>query len=265
MPQSGPVRCFVRDDDVGALTPELAAFVRAFAGRHIPVSYQIIPAQFTAECADFLLSAQRDHPGLIEFGQHGLNHQMRLGRRLLKREFGPERSYKQQSEDIRLGLEILRARMGEETPITVFTPPQHKFNRDTVLAVAGAGHVTFSAACYPTRRHQLAYGLGRRFGLSSLRHQGISYHGVRRPEADMVELSISIAVDDGRRRRLTAARASDALARAARASRHVGLMFHHGVYADDAGRTELEAIADRLAAWPGGKFHLLGELAGALR
>ena len=256
---------FVRDDDVGALTPELVAFVNAFVARRIPVSYQIIPARLTDDCAEFLLSALRAHPDLIEFGQHGLNHQLRLGRRVVAREFGPERTYQQQSSDIELGLEILRTRLGTEAPITVFTPPQHKFNRDTIKAVAAVGHRTFSAACYPTPHHQFAYRLGRRFGLSSVRHQGISYHGARRPEAALVELSISIAVDDGRRRRLSPDRTPAALARSARSSGFVGLMFHHDVYGDEAGKTELEAIADQLAAWPSGGFQLLGDLAGAAR
>jgi hypothetical protein len=44
---SGPMglRCFVRNDDVGALTDELKAFAEALLSREIPVSYQIIPAR----------------------------------------------------------------------------------------------------------------------------------------------------------------------------------------------------------------------------
>ncbi|HXU99995.1 MAG TPA: DUF2334 domain-containing protein [Caulobacteraceae bacterium] len=263
--QRAAARYFVRDDDVGPLTPELASFVGAFVARRIPVSYQIIPARLTIECAEFLLTVQRAHPTLIEFGQHGLNHEMQLGRRMVAREFGPERSYQQQSDDIKFGLEILRTRLGPTTPIKVFTPPQHKFNADTIRAVAAAGHSTFSAACYPTAHHQLAYGLGRRLGLSSVGYQGISYHGVRRPEADMVELSISIPADNGRRRRLSALQTPAALHRATHSSGYVGLMFHHAVYGDEKERAELEAIADQLVAWEGGEFRLLGALAAVVR
>lgn len=258
---AGRVRYFVRDDDIGELTEPLKRFVELFAARAIPVSYQVIPARLTAECASYMKSVAAAHPGLIEIGQHGLTHQMTVGGKTLKREFGPERSLAQQSEDIARGLGLLREHFGPETPVVVFTPPQHKFDRNTLAAAAAAGHRVFSAACYPTPHHRLAYALGRGLGISSIRHHGISHHGRRRPEADLQEISISIAVDNGRRITCQAADLDAALARAAECSDMVGLMFHHAVYADEAGRKALEAIVERLAARPVVDFHRLGALA----
>lgn len=251
---------FVRDDDIGELTDPLRAFVELFAARGIPVSYQVIPERLTAECARYMLDAAAAHPGLVEIGQHGLRHQMALGGKMLKREFGPERSLGQQTADIAEGMQLLRAGFGPDTPIAVFTPPQHKFDRNTLTAAAAAGHKVFSAACYPTPHHRLAYALGRRLGLSSIRHHGISHHGRTRPEADLREVSISIAVDNGRRIVTGAEKLDAALARAARHSDVVGLMFHHAVYAGAEGRAALEAIVVRLAAHPAAAFHRLGAL-----
>ena len=169
-----PVRYFVRDDDIGELTPALRTFVEAFADRSIAVSYQIIPEQLTPECAEYLIAKEAAHPGLIEFGQHGLRHKMTLKGKQLKREFGPERSLAEQTGDIAEGLRLLRSRLGEERDIALFTPPQHKFDRHTIEAIAAAGHKVFSAACYPSPHHRLAYFLGRTLGLSSIRHHGIS-------------------------------------------------------------------------------------------
>jgi hypothetical protein len=261
----GQTRFFVRDDDVGPLTPALAFFVTTFLTRGVPVSYQIIPAKFTADCAAFLIAAWRDNPRLVEFGQHGLHHEMRLGTRTLTREFGPELSYGEQLSTIAEGRDIMRQRLGGEAPIVAFTPPRHKFNRDTVVAAAAAGYRVFSAACYPTARHQMAYELGRRLGLGSVGHQGISYHGAARPEADLIEMSISIAVDNGRRRQRSSAEIIAALEHAARATDHVGLMFHHEVYADPEGASELGSIADRIAACAEGRSELLSDVAATLR
>ncbi|MDP3748419.1 MAG: DUF2334 domain-containing protein [Phenylobacterium sp.] len=254
-----PVRYFVRDDDIGALTPAVTTFVEAFVARGIPVSYQIIPARLSAECADYLLAVERDHPGLIEFGQHGLTHQMMRGAKQLKREFGPEKSLDEQTADIAEGLRLLRARLGQDRDISLFTPPQHKFDRNTLLAAAAAGHRVFSAACYPTPHHRLAYALGRRLGLSSIRHHGISYHGLDRPEARLREISIAIAVDNGRAITCKSGDIPAALARAAARTDTVGLMFHHAVYADAP--QELAAIVQRLAEIPPARFHRLGDLA----
>jgi hypothetical protein len=252
----GP-RCFVRDDDVGELTDEFRAFAEVFASQGIPVSYQIIPARFTAACADYLLALHRKHPGLIGFGQHGLHHRMVLKGRELKREFGPERSLQEQTQTIADGLQLLRQRLGEDSVIRVFTPPQHKFNGDTVRAAASAGHQVFSAACYPTLHHQLAYAMGRRLGLSSILHHGLSYNGEIRPEAPIREVSIAIDVDDGKRRKYDAAAVETAM-RVLSAQPEIGLMFHHALYVGPEGRRDLESIASRLAAYGRNRFALLG-------
>lgn len=254
------VRYFVRDDDIGELTPALRTFMEAFALRGIPVSYQIIPDRLTDECAAYLLQMESAHPDLIEFGQHGLHHRMELRGKMLKREFGPERSYEQQAGDIAEGMRLLRRRLGEDRRIVIFTPPQHKFDRQTLRAAAKAGHQVFSAASYPTLHHRIAYAAGRMLGISSIRHHGISYHGLERPEAKLREVSIAVAVDNGRRITTQAANLEAALERAREHTDTVGLMFHHEVYADAPG--ELAAIVERLAQhYPTTSFHLLEPLA----
>lgn len=255
----GNLRYFVRDDDIGALTPALRTFVELFVAHRIPVSYQIIPEQLTPECASYLLDVEKAHPELIEFGQHGLRHSMVLKGKRLKREFGPERTYDQQRQDIAEGKRLLQALLGDEREIVLFTPPQHKFDRNTLQACAAAGHKVFSAASYSSPHHRLAYAIGRALGVSSIRHHGISYHGRQRPEAPLHEVSIAIAVDNGRRITCPAGRLDKALARATAGSRTVGLMFHHAVYADAP--SELEAIVARLAAYPADRFGRLGDLA----
>jgi hypothetical protein len=256
---TSPIRYFVRDDDIGELTDILRRFVEQFVSARIPVSYQVIPERLTDDCARYMLQMVREHPDLIEIGQHGLRHEMFLKGKRLKREFGPERSLDQQTDDIAEGLALLRRHFGSDLPIQVFTPPQHKFDRNTLTAAAAAGHTVFSAASYPTAHHRLAYSLGRGLGLSSLRHHGISHHGRRRPEAALREVSISIAVDDGRKICCAADELDAALARAGRHSDVVGLMFHHAVYAGEM--AALDAIVTRLSAYPVKAFHRLGALA----
>jgi hypothetical protein len=257
-------RYFVRDDDVGPLTPALRTFIEAFIDRGIPVSYQIIPAQLTDECARYLLEKACAHPQLMEFGQHGLHHKMTLRGKLLKREFGPERSYDDQLRDIDEGKRILRQKIGPQYDVKLFTPPQHKFDRHTIEAISAAGHTLFSAASYPTPHHRAAYALGRMLGLSSIRHHGISYHGERRPEADLLEISISVAVDNGRKITCPPQALKIALERASVHTDKVGLMFHHSVYADAP--SELTAILDQLAFCGPSRFHKLSDVAAmALR
>jgi hypothetical protein len=257
----GEARFFIRDDDVGELTGALRAFVETFVARALPVSYQIIPSQLTGECAAYLAAVRRTHPGLVQFGQHGLHHKMTVGRRALKREFGPERSFLDQKATIDQGLAILRRELGDDAPIEVFTPPQHKFDGNTVRAAAAAGHRVFSASSYPTLHHQFAYAFGRALGWSSIAHHGISYHGGRRPEADIDEVSIAIDVDDGKRRKRSAIEVVARLRALGGRTTSVGLMFHHALYGDGQGREALTAIADRFAALGPERFASLASLA----
>jgi len=255
---------FVRDDDVGELTDELENFAESFAAAGIPVSYQIIPSRLTQPCADYLLSLQEKYPELVDFGQHGLHHRMTLKGKELKREFGPERSFDEQVETIELGRDILRQRMGGVAEgIEVFTPPQHKYDGNTVKAAAAAGHRIFSAACYPTPHHQLAYSIGRGMGVGAVGCRGISYDGGLRPEAPILEMSIAIDVDDGRRLKRNAADVERALRSVAARRNHVGLMFHHALYAPPEARRELAAIAACLASFGRDRFGRLRSRAGS--
>lgn len=257
--QAERTRCFVRDDDVGPLTDELKAFAEAFMAREVPVSYQVIPARLTEECADYLLALERARPDLIEFGQHGLHHQMTLGGRTLKREFGPERSFEEQSADISRGLELLYERLGRARRIEIFTPPQHKFDRSTVRAAAAAGHGIFSVAAYATARHQAAYRLGRRLSLGSVLHHGISFHPGVRPEAEIREVSISVAADNGRFVTTPPSSLSTAVAAAGRWSDVVGVMFHHAIYRGREGREDVGRAADFFSTLLKGRVVKLGE------
>lgn len=255
------IKLFMRDDDVGALSDALRFFVETFAERSIPVSYQVIPARFTDEAADYLLGLWRRHPELIEFGQHGLAHEMMVRGRRDLREFGPERSLAEQRAVIAQGRELLRTRLGGGPEVRIFTPPRHKYNCATVVAAAEAGHRVFSAAYYPSPHHQLAYRIGRGLGISSIRHHGISYHGRRRPEAPVTELSIAVDVDDGITLLHSADASIDAIGRAGANSSLVGLMFHHEIYTTQVLRAQLVAIADRLAALGPERLGLMTALA----
>jgi len=258
-PSSPP--CFVRDDDVGELTDSLRVFVETFVSQGIPVSYQIIPSRLTAECAAYLLAIHRQNPGLIEFGQHGLHHRMVLRGRELKREFGPERSLEDQTQAIAEGFAQLRKLLGEDTKIEVFTPPQHKFDGNTVRAAAAVGHRIFSAACYATPHHRLAYAVGRALKMGNILHHGLSYNGRLRPEAPILEVSIAVDVDDGKRRKFDAGRVGASIRALSSRGANVGLMFHHGLYADAVARDGLSAIARQLADWGSDRFLLLSQFA----
>jgi len=252
-------RYFIRNDDVGARTPALVRYVETFLRAELPVSYQVIPVKLTAECARWLSDLQSHHPNLIEFGQHGLRHEMILRGKSVWREFGPERTAAQQLADIRQGKDILEDALGA---VDIFTPPQHKYDRNTLVAAYAVGHRIFSAASYRHFAYQSAYGVGRALGLTSLRHHGLSRHGTIREDVPLLELSISIAIDNGGQVITPPAHLAARLNDTNRQTSILGVMMHHEVYGDRPAL--ITQIADVLTSSGVPHFGTLTALAGQI-
>ncbi len=253
-------RYFIRNDDVGARTPALERFVETFLRAELPVSYQVIPLKLTDDCARWLSGLRAQHPQLIEFGQHGLRHEMMVRGKRVWREFGPERDYDAQFSDIQLGKHLLEDALG---PISIFTPPQHKYDRNTLRAAAHAGLEILSAAHYTPLPYRLAYAAGRAMGLSSIRHHGLSRHGRMRNDAALLELSISIAIDNGGTLTAPPAQLSAQLENAAYLTNVVGVMMHHEVFTTQS--DILTQIADVLANKGKRRFATLTSLANRIK
>jgi hypothetical protein len=252
---------FLRDDDAGGLTPELTQFAAVFEAASLPVSYQIIPDKLTDECAAWIKARKAAAPALYEFGQHGMTHHTMVGGVLKNHEFGPERGYDEQRDLIEQGRAILDAKVSGAWNRDLFTPPQHKFTRDTLRALAASGYKLLSGASYTDPVRRAAYVIGRLLGRTTIKGGGVSWHGRTRPEAPLTELSIGVAVDEGSPldRDLDAVMAD--VARARRQTPWVGLMFHHQAWPGESKRMWLEALAARLKALDGVRFATLGEIA----
>lgn len=254
------LRIFIRDDDVGALSAPLQAFMAEAAQRELPVSYQIIPERLTDECAAFLLAERAKAPGRVEFGQHGLRHQMVVRGKLLNHEFGPERSYDQQYADIQAGRAILQTRLGQDLDLRVFTPPRHRYDRATLRAIKASGFPVLSASSYTTLAHRAAYAFGRAAGLSNLGKPGVPHHGRVRPDSGLFELSVAVGVDDGHDPLGSADAILERVKQAATHTRDVGVLFHHDVFDGDASRDYVRRVLDGLMAIPDARFVTIGGL-----
>lgn len=242
------------------LTPALDSFTALMAERKLPVSYQIIPEPFTPACAEHMLTLRAAGGGRVEFGQHGLRHHMVLRGKRVNFEFGPQRSYDEQLADIQAGRVLLRERLGDESAGAVFTPPRHRYDRNTLKALKAAGFSVLSASSYAGLKHRLAYSVGRSLGLSNIGPPGVPWHGRVRPDCGLFEASIAVAVDNGAEPMGPVDAVVQAVQAAARHTGDVGLMFHHMVYASPERRDFLVQLLDRLQALPGASFHTIGEV-----
>lgn len=261
MTQTQATRIFIRDDDVGELTPALKVFSQTFARRGLPVSYQIIPERLTDECAAYLRDLRAEFPGLVELGQHGLRHQMMVRGKLEFYEFGPERTYDQQFADIQEGTDLLRTRLGDDSASRIFTPPRHRFNRDTLRAARALGFRVLSSSNYTRTIYRAAYLVGRTLRMTNLGRPGVSYHGGVRPDSGLFEMSIAVGVDNGPDIVGTVDSTVEAVIQARPFARDLGILFHHMAYAGDGGSQFLEDLLDRVTKLPEVSFHRILDLA----
>ena len=254
----GGTQIFLRDDDVSVLSEAFISFFRRFADARLPVSYQVIPEPFSEECAAFL----REESSRVGFdlGQHGLRHQMMVNGRLEFYEFGPERTFDEQLHDIQTGKAILQRMLGPKFHFDVFTPPRHRYDRNTLLALKQSGFQLLSASSYVGLKYRLAYSGGRAFRLTNLGRSGVPHHGLIRPDSGLLEYSIAVSLDDGGKINTTVSEAMDRVAVARKFTRQVGLLFHHEAFGSAEGMAFLDDLIRRLKAMSGVSFHTLGDL-----
>jgi hypothetical protein len=136
-----PVTFFFRDDDAGWSDDRLERLLDVFAKYAVPIDLAAIPLAMTPALAGSLV-------GRIEGGQpvaihqHGyahLNHQA-AGRRC---EFGSDRTYDEELDDIAAGRHVLRALVGA-TLEPLFTPPWNRCTANTGVALVDLGFVALS-------------------------------------------------------------------------------------------------------------------------
>jgi peptidoglycan/xylan/chitin deacetylase (PgdA/CDA1 family) len=135
---------FIRNDDVWSLERPFRDFFDFMLQQKIPVIYGVIPAKLTEEAAVFLRLAKENNPDLLDIVQHGYAHHNYAPDGERPYEFGPERTYTQQLDDITQGMKIMRRWFGEFlTP--GFIPPYHAYDAHTIEVIETLGIPLHSA------------------------------------------------------------------------------------------------------------------------
>jgi peptidoglycan/xylan/chitin deacetylase (PgdA/CDA1 family) len=135
-----PCPVFFRDDDAGWGDARLFRLLDLFEAKGVPVDVAVIPDGVSADTVNQLGS--RAARGAVALHQHGWSHtnHERTGR---KCEFGPSRSYADQSADIVAGRTWLLELFGDRLD-PIFTPPWNRCTTATARAAAEAGLTVLS-------------------------------------------------------------------------------------------------------------------------
>jgi len=242
--QVPPTLVFFRDDDVGPRSPALCAVVELLREEAVPCNYQIVPALLDSWTAGYLRRCRAEHAGLVELNQHG--HRHRQGELDVWAEFGGGAPYAAQRAEILAGRTRLAELLGDDFGATVFTPPCHAYDANTLRALASIGVSVISAGVHQDPAARAFYAVGRALRRCSLLGRPVSWHGGAIPGMGLAEVSVAIDVDEdtdrrGRRVEKDLAALEREFARARCQTPIVGVMLHHE---SDPGARKLETLRE---------------------
>lgn len=135
---------FLRDDDVYKYDKKFLSIFKFLKSHHIPIIYAVIPGRIEKRLADFLNKEKNKSPLLFDIAQHGwrhINYSHSLGN---KYEFGKNRTYKKQKEDIIKGYQKMLTTFGNNFT-QAFVPPFHGYDKSTLKIIKDLGINIFSA------------------------------------------------------------------------------------------------------------------------
>lgn len=135
---------FVRNDDIFELDEGLRYFCDLCIRYNTPSVLGVIPERITKESVDFLNELKTANPRLFDIVQHGRFHHDHSTNQNPKYEFGDNRSFDEQKEDIVKGREIVKQHFGNNLT-QGFIPPFHGYNTDTLKIIEELNIPVFSA------------------------------------------------------------------------------------------------------------------------
>jgi hypothetical protein len=203
---------------------------------------------------------QQSAPHLIRLNQHGLKHSQILKGKHSWSEFAGGRPYSEQLKDIELGKLMLSEQLGSAFDSSIFTPPQHKYDRNTLTALKAAGFRTISASYYPNLMSETIYQFGKWLDMSSIKSRGVSRHGELRSDCGLYEMSVSVFADNGGRRVTNLSALLEQFANARRRVRDVGVMLHHPAWVTENDFDFLNRFLDQLQGMEDVSFHSMNDL-----
>lgn len=189
---------FFRNDDLReSLDKELIEITNLCITNNIPISHTVEPANASKQVIDWLLKIKTQHPQLIEIVQHGyahkLNYENVIGGKLKKGEFGGDRSYDDQFEEIKKGKELLDEYFGDNW-FPLFTFPYGARNDAALKAVSDAGFKVVNGSMGVSLQHKLLYAIGRALNIEMLFGRKISYNLRHRKNLNLFQIDTSISV-----------------------------------------------------------------------
>lgn len=182
---------FFRNDDVrGALDNSLVQITDLFIKHRIPITHAVEPANVTPEVVEWLLSVKQTNPDLIEIMQHGYDHSIKNKQQ--KGEFGGQRTYEEQYDDIKRGKELMNRYFGSQW-FECFNFPYAPYNLAAIKAVNDVGFKVLNSHYNSGLSRQIFYFAGHLLHKGYLLNHHVSWNLKNYPGTSLFEVDMNVS------------------------------------------------------------------------
>jgi len=182
---------FFRNDDVrGNLDQSLIDLTSLCIENTIPIAHAVEPANVTQKVVDWLIEVKNAHPELIDIIQHGYDHN--INGNYHKMEFGGERTYKDQYDDILKGKNLMQNYFGDLW-VPIFTFPYAVYNTQSIRILKDLGYMGLSDVIFFNSKARIKNQVGRLLRRDVIANRKVSFHPKQRPNG-LREVSTSFGI-----------------------------------------------------------------------
>jgi peptidoglycan/xylan/chitin deacetylase (PgdA/CDA1 family) len=186
------MKIFFRNDDVrGSLDDSLIQLTELFVKYSVPITHAVEPANVSNNVVKWLIDTKLNSNDLVEIIQHGYNHNN--NNKFYKMEFGGNRSYSDQYEDIHKGYSLMESLFNYHWD-KIFSFPYGTYNNQTMEVVNQLKYTAISSSVSYDIKNIIKDYIGVKLNTNKLFNRNISYHLNKRPFTELWDVSTCISV-----------------------------------------------------------------------
>ncbi len=180
---------FFRNDDVrNKLDDSLIELTMLFISHEIPLTHAVEPANITKEVAEWLLQVKKEYPDLIDIMQHGYDHTVK--NKFQKGEFGGQRTYIEQFNEIKRGKELMDNWFGELW-FSAFNFPYAPYNLEAIKALDDCGFKVINSHFNSRVSRRIFYLLGHSLNKGFFLNHHVSWNLNFYPNTKLFEIDVN--------------------------------------------------------------------------
>lgn len=190
---------FIRNDDVREkLDDSLITITNECIKRGIPICHAVEPANVSLKVENWLKDLKKQ-TNLIEIVQHGYSHKLNYIKKISgvtkKGEFGGDRTFEDQYNEIKKGMDLMNKKFHDDW-FKLFTFPYGARNQDCIKAIDKCGFKAVNGSMGVSIKHKTFYLIGRLLKKEMLFNKKVSYNLKYKPNTNLFQIDTSISIID---------------------------------------------------------------------